>query len=221
MDMIIPAAGSATRMNGIPKFLLPVTVDGKSLIEIHIARAQAQYRKILIPTRSVYIPLLSEIAKIPGVEIFPVDTKTMSETVIQTVSRSDAETFALVMPDTYFHGENPIAELHDIDTDFRIAAWKIRSSQLGKLGQLRIEHGQVQEMVDKDPNCDFEYSWGAISFKRHFLKYLTEEMPHIGYAMEAALKSKSTHDCFIVDGEYFDCGTPAEYFQLISNFNSR
>ena len=37
MDAILPAAGFALRMKGIPKFLLPSSVDYESLLETHIS----------------------------------------------------------------------------------------------------------------------------------------------------------------------------------------
>ena len=36
MDVILPAAGLAKRMKGIPKFLLPANDEYETLLEIHL-----------------------------------------------------------------------------------------------------------------------------------------------------------------------------------------
>ena len=50
MDAILPAAGSAERMSGIPKFLLPVTDDYKSLLENHLEKLSQICEKIYLST---------------------------------------------------------------------------------------------------------------------------------------------------------------------------
>jgi len=51
MDAILPAAGLATRMHGIPKFLLPSSEEYDSLIGLHIDNLIKHCERIWIPTR--------------------------------------------------------------------------------------------------------------------------------------------------------------------------
>ena len=214
MDLILPAAGSASRMNGIPKFLLPIAIDGTSLIERHLKNIPPEIENIWIPTTSVFEPLIRGLNQ-KGIQVVVFSTKSMTETIIEVTQRSSASKFAIIMPDTYFMGENPLEYLIESSDDLNIACWKIKAEQRGKLGQIEIKDGQILQIIDKDPDCEFEYSWGALSFNRKFIDLLEPEMPHVGFAIPKALSHDLTHSTKIMDGEYFDCGTPTEYLDLI------
>jgi choline kinase len=221
MDLILPAAGSATRMRGIPKFLLPINEKGESLLERHISQSIENFEKIWIPTTPKFEPLLHSIFG-ENIEVVPMNTKTMTETVLRIVENTPATEFALVMPDTYFMGESPIKYLHSSEADLNVACWNIKDSQKGKLGQVKIEDGKIIQIIDKEPSCDFRHSWGAISFNRKFINSLNPEMPHVGYAIPKFLSSiEYQHSTRIMQGEYFDCGTPQEYFELIYKLRNR
>lgn len=216
MDLLIPAAGYATRMNGMPKFLLPINLSGQSLLFKHIKLASGFYEKIRIATREEFSPLLNRELLGENVEITLMSTRTMSETILNLARESKSDHFGLVMPDTFFLGGSPHSFLTSQRNDLGIAAWKIRPEQRGKLGQLEIAGDSATKVVDKDPNCDFPYAWGALSFSRDFLQLIEVEMPHIGYGIPEWLSSKGVNSCEIIDGEYYDCGTPSEYFSLLN-----
>ena len=54
-----------------------------------------------------------------------------------------------------------------------------------------------------------------MSFRRDVMSVSNVDMPHTGYLINALLEEGSEVEAFEVDGHYFDCGTPKEYFDLI------
>jgi hypothetical protein len=218
MDAIIPAAGLATRMRGIPKFLLPCDDTYTTLIELHISQLLEQCETIWIPTRPELVLLLDSLGLAQDrVVILPMQTENMTQTVQKVTQISKQEYFQLIMPDTFFFGEKPYALLDPEPSIVELACWKIRDDQKGKLGQVLIENNEVKEMKDKDPNCLFEHSWGALSFSRKLLSFANTTDPHIGYAVRSALASDMRISAKVMSGEYYDCGTPSEYLSMLEN----
>jgi hypothetical protein len=218
LDALIPAAGLATRMRGIPKFLLPCDNSYTTLIELHISQLLEQCETIWIPTRPELVLLLDSIGLAQDrVVILPMQTENMTQTVQKVLQISKQEHFQLVMPDTFFFGEKPYALLDPEPAIADLACWKIRDDQKGKLGQVLISDNKVQEMKDKDPDCLFEHSWGALSFSRKLLSFANTTDPHIGYAVRSALSSGMTISAKVMSGEYYDCGTPSEYLNMLES----
>jgi NDP-sugar pyrophosphorylase family protein len=215
MDLLIPASGFATRMNNIPKFLLPINYSGTSLLETHIESSIDFYETIIISTRSELAPLLNNKKFGSKVRIIDRETRTMTETVLQLIEESLSDSYSIVMPDTFFRGESPHEFLSSVPSDLNLALWNIRDSQRGKLGQVEIKNNKVVNFEDKNLNCNFPYSWGALSFTNAFRSLLNDHMPHVGYAFKSALDHGIDIDFKVMEGQYFDCGTPAEYFELV------
>jgi choline kinase len=220
MDLLIPAAGFATRMNNIPKFLLPVGRKGESLLATQVANAAEWYDTILIGVKEDLIPLMNEQLFDRRVQIVPISTKTMSETILKLAFKSTSDKLTLIMPDTFFKGENPHQFLSTANSDLNIALWLIGEKQKGKLGQIEISENKVVRSIDKDPTCELPYAWGALSFNRKFLDLINEEMPHVGYGISPAILSGLSISHSVIDGNYFDCGTPDEYYELVRLLSS-
>ena len=216
MDAIIPAAGMATRMRGIPKFLLPCDDIYTSLIELHISQLLEHCETIWIPTRPELVLLLDSLGLAKDrVVILPMQTENMTQTVSKVLQISNQEHFQLIMPDTYFFGEKPYAILDPKPKTADLACWKIRPDQRGKLGQVLIEDRKVSQMQDKNPDCTFEHSWGALTFNRELLNFANMGDPHIGYSVRNALLSGEMISAKQMHGKYFDCGTPSEYLEML------
>lgn len=216
MDAIIPAAGLATRMRGIPKFLLPCDSTYNTLIEAHISALLDICEIVWIPTRPEMVLLLDSLGLAKDrVVILPMTTENMTQTVNKVLQIAKTENFHLVMPDTFFHGEKPYSILNSTPNLVDLACWKIRDDQKGKLGQVNIENGTVIDMKDKDPNCNYEHSWGSLTFARELMNYADSSDPHIGYAVRNALKSGESITARVMHGKYFDCGTPTEYLNML------
>lgn len=217
MDAIIPAAGLASRMRGIPKFLLPCDASYTTLIELHVENLLPICETIWIPTRPDLVLLLESlgIAK-DRVIILPMSTDTMTQTVNRVLKVASANYFQLIMPDTYFHGEKPYQVLDREPMVADLACWEIRPDQIGKLGQVDITFdGVVKDLQDKDPSCTYPHSWGALVFSRKLMNFAKDSDPHIGYAMKSALSSGEKITTNVVNGKYFDCGTPNEYLSML------
>ncbi len=217
MDAIIPAAGMATRMRGIPKFLLPCDEVYTSLIEKHLKELIEVCDTIWIPTRPDLVMLLETLGiSKDKIVLLPVTTENMSQTVDRVMNISSAEHFCLVMPDTFFYGDLPYTKLNPKPGFAELALWKIREDQKGKLGQVSVDtKGQVIDIQDKVATCEYQLFWGALTFSKRMRKYIDLNDPHIGYAVKAGLEAGETIDSLTLEGEYFDCGTPSEYLKML------
>ena len=217
MEAILPAAGLAKRMRGLPKFLLPADKEYKSLLEIHISNLSKICNKIYLPTRPELSPVIKSLDfDLENIIIAEMETTTMCETVIKTIELSDSDNFILIMPDTFFLGDQPY-NLLDSKTNFcNLACWKIREEQRGKLGEVKINQDNlIVDMVDKKPDNGYEYAWGALTFNRKLVKYIKNEEPHIGYSIKNAMEANEEIYATIINGKYYDCGTPSEYLELL------
>jgi choline kinase len=219
VDGILPAAGLATRMRGLPKFLLPCDDEYTTLIEKHVSNLLDFCETVWIPTRPEQTILLETLGiSSDRVVVVPMTTGTMTHTVLRLSNISGASRFLMVMPDTYFFGEQPYQYLAEGESELNLACWEIRPEQRGKLGQVKIEGGQrgmVSDSKDKDPECLFPHSWGAMSFDKSILGLAEEAMPHTGYLIQPALLAARAVEGKVMSGRYFDCGTPREYLQML------
>lgn len=211
--VVLPAAGLATRIGGIPKFLLP-SRDGRSLITEHVEAASGA-GTIVVVTRPNLGGFLEEHLAGRATVVSAV-TETMSETVsIALEALPGAERIVVGLPDTAVRPWTPYADLVGglEDSEVTVAAYPTRSDQAGRLGALRIdEERRVVEVRDKDPSAaDWPHHWGAIGFRRSALSELLEVGdPHVGYALEAAARQGRVVRALHFGEEYFDLGTVEE-----------
>ena len=224
MDLIIPAAGSASRMGGLPKFLLPIDAVATSLIVRHIENASALVNRVWIPTRPEYITILETLlVQFKNVSVFGVETQTMTESLQTVLTQSTSPRFSVIMPDTFYWGELPYSYLLTDSTKTKVAAWKIRQDQMGKLGQILIEESEGVKVVtaisDKSPHCQWPVAWGAMSINRRILES-ADPLSVPGSILEHEIKEQNYPQVMQMDGEYFDCGTTQEYFNLITKISS-
>jgi hypothetical protein len=216
LDAILPAAGKSVRMRGLPKFLLPCDNEYLTLLEFHIGKLLPHVDTIWIPTRPDLVQLIDSI-KIESnkVVVFPFSSLTMNHSVDRVLEISSAKSFQLIMPDTFFAETQPYNLLDPNPEIADVAIWKIRPEQKGKLGQVHIDDQIILDIQDKNPACNYEYSWGALTFSRKLAKYINIEEPHIGYALKSALKEANRLEYKFMRGQYYDCGTPSEYIDLL------
>ena len=217
MDVIIPAAGLAKRMRGIPKFLLPANADYLSLLEIHLDNLRNSFSNIFLATRPEIVPLIKSLDyDFRNMSILEMHTSTMSETVIKTLKVSKEDHHLLIMPDTFFLGQQPYLELNQSPGICELACWKIRDEQRGKLGEINFDKdNKITGIVDKKIDTGFEYAWGALTFSNKLVSYINPKDPHIGYGVKKAFKSGEEITAKVIEGKYFDCGTPREYLDLL------
>jgi hypothetical protein len=213
---LIPASGTASRMRGLPKFLLPYENSVKTLLERHVEMLEPFVERILIPTRPENRELIHRLVLPSFVELVELTTLTMSETVNLTLVNQEFDLCLLGMPDTYYLGQDPYKELIKINGDVRLACWPTAESQIGKVGSVEIIEGLVRQVQDKNPEFDFGRHWGAIAFNKKALNYLDSNTAHVGFIVNPSIEAGLAVAAQDIDGEYIDCGTFSEYRRLLS-----
>ena len=148
---IVPAAGNATRLNGLPKMLLPIpdsTLFGETRRKMLICNIE----HVVTGTRVGNLTFLQGLCD-EKVELFEANTDTMSETVLRSRDHmpDPNEWVCFGMPDTYFDDENAFCKLHYAlihGADVAVGIFAARSEQHHKLGNATmVEH--IVELVEK------------------------------------------------------------------------
>lgn len=197
---LLPASGRATRIAGIPKFLLP-TISGELLIEYHIRLMRPVCDEIRISTNRRWIELLHEL--LTDVELFEIEPSTMNDAIRQMQGADNL----IGMPDTYFTGfENPYQALADSEIPVGVALWRCTEDLRGKVGQVDYREGRIHDIRDKDPNCDYGFMWGALRLNESAMTLIDPKDPHPGYNLNEILARFPYHDA-PVSGRYIDAGT--------------
>jgi hypothetical protein len=220
-SILIPASGSATRMRGLPKFLLPSGIDDLSLLEVHISNVINFASEILIGLNPIFFDIFMKAGlQLHGASVFPMETSTMTETVLNLAAKSNSQRYTVLMPDTAFSSGTSY-QFANMNHDLDLSLWRIRLDQYGKLGQVSLtKAGKVIDCIDKDLSCVYEHAWGALTFNHKFIDVLRPDFPHIGYGIVPALKANLDVFGTIVDGSYWDCGTPGEYIRYLKSKES-
>jgi CTP:molybdopterin cytidylyltransferase MocA len=215
---LLPAAGTATRMSGLPKFLLPISDAHQCLLTYHVELMAPHVDRIIIPTRNEWESLLHSFEFGPQVEIVSMQTQTMAETVKRSLDGRNYSTCVLGMPDTYFVGGNPYRELTEHpQADVSVAVFTTGSDQAGKVGSVAVDsEGIVVDHADKDPEKNFGTHWGVMEFSSEVEKFLDPRATTGGYLITEALNRSMTVRGYLADYRYFDCGTIAEYAECLA-----
>lgn len=217
----VPAAGLATRMGGIPKFLMPIS-DKSTLLGFHIDNLKKiKNNEISIGTNKKFYKILQDIYKEISIK------ELTSSSMVQTVTKLNLENKKLslvIMPDTYFENYKIVEDMRtkiiSSNLDVVLGLWKIKQSQIGKLGQCILEGDKVKKIIDKDVNCKEEYFWGLIMWKPSFNNFIIDTDSHFGVSLNRAIENKLKIGHVISQDEYFDCGTFNEYQNLLKNLKS-
>lgn len=219
---LLPASGTASRMRGLPKFLLPVSENVETLLEAHIRMMLEVVDRVLLPIRTENIEIVRRLSLRDSVELIPLATSTMSETVSKVLSKVKYDTCTLGMPDTYFTNErvevNPYLGLSNMNDEVaRLGVWPTNPSQRGQVGSVKLDANNfVLRCEDKSEEFNFGYHWGVLSFKSEALQYLDPTTPHVGYLINPVLAAGHKIIAKKIEGHYFDCGTFREYQRCLS-----
>ena len=107
MDILIPAAGQATRMRGLPKFLLPIDENYTTLLENHINNLRntlGNDNPILIAIRPDLLPIVRSLnIDAKNLTFIEMVTSTMNETILNLADTSDSQHFLLIIVDCLEH----------------------------------------------------------------------------------------------------------------------
>lgn len=214
---ILPAAGMATRMAGLPKPLLPIAdPDGQvsTLLDRHLAYLADLVDAVLIPVKEHEVPIYSEYLKANRIEtaqVFPVTSNSLSSTLVQSLGSVTFDKAILTLPDTYLTSFDARSLLGFSGGMTALGVWKTRPDQVGRVGQVEIDStGKVLDHRDKLANCSFRWMWGAIAFDKSFMELVLESEDSLATALDSCVAA-GTLTAVRSGGQYFDCGTLDEY----------
>ena len=220
--LILPIGGSASRMQGLPKFLLPFDA-GALLIEKHIKAAlESGFSQIVVIVRDSFFELtslyLSEYDSRVQIVKLEEQTKTMCETLLFGMSKrefSPNDQIVVALADTAFESKqyqdiySTAAEIRD---DPFLVLFRTADEQFGRLGQVEMDIlGNVVAMQDKVVGCTLPNFWGIAAFPYHLIEYIESADAHIGISFQRWLQRGQIVKGIPVKSLYFDCGTFDEY----------
>jgi len=211
---ILPASGSASRLNGLPKFILPIG-DGRSLLQWHVDLMSRACRHVTVSTRNRWTALVRDLSL--NAYVTEREPSTMADAVLKmTMGESDA--IVIGMPDIYIHNSlsNFYQDLLTSDGDVVLATWDYAPQNMrGKIGQvLADDKGNVLSVVDKDPDCDYPEMWGALLFRNESIKKIDPEGGSVLNKVNDWIAEGVSVKRVKMSGEYIDAGTVEGLVQL-------
>lgn len=211
---ILPASGKANRIGGIPKFCLPVE-QNLTLIQWHVNQMLEVCDEVRISTRSIWMPLLSEM-KIDAT-LIEIEPSTMSDAVYR-MSRENEE-LIIGMPDTFIYGAttNVYSQLMTLEADIVLGVWECAEYLKGKVGQVSIDEKtkRITGSMDKSISCNFPLMWGIIRFNLA-RDILDRSLNHPGEQFQALIDAKYVVKGQKIQGKYFDLGNFSVLKELYS-----
>jgi CTP:molybdopterin cytidylyltransferase MocA len=225
---ILPAAGNAVRFGGIPKYLLPADISGKSLLRTHIEAASAidSGNIVVMSHPSLYQYLKVYLSDYSNrVVVDKIESKTMTETIIEGVYRhgSPGEVISITLPDTVTAGVK--------NTNFSSLIQESRTrgnclmlyphleGHRGKFGQVLVspQTGTVEDIVDKSTDCDFPHIWGGISITYETIIGFDRSEPTIGNCIKNSVDRGIIFSSSLSEDRYYDCGNMKDYFDFLTS----
>lgn len=204
---VLPAAGKATRLSGLPKFALPLFYGASTILRFQLDRMLEAGLEVFIPTRPETASLAYSIAG-KDATVLILETNTMPETILRLHELLRADSYTMGFPDTVFMWENPYLTLGQQGEEAAtLACFQALDWQIGQVGQVRLNGTRVVEHKDKDSECDFPLVWGAVSFGNALLSMLSAEDAAIGVAFDRALAADLILEAQKFNGYYYDLGT--------------
>jgi hypothetical protein len=206
---LLPASGSAKRLNGIPKFLLPI--PGGTLLSRHIDQMLEVCDEVRVSTRKAWLPLLDSMDLPSQVKVYEIEPSTFSHAIHQM---SDDGRLLIGMPDTYISSENPYKAMLESDGDVVLAGFNCPEELLGSVGQfLTDKDGNISDLRDKEQGCAYPNMWGAMLLNAVQVDETLDTPSHQIMNWVAEGKLVKAVKC---DGIYIDAGTFAGLKKLYS-----
>lgn len=213
---LIPTAGRATRIHGLPKYLLPV--PGGYLLERMLNRISVPCYIGANPDNAA----LLETCKRPEDTVYQVTTETMCETLLAARPYAGDEPVLMGMPDTYWTDKLVFKALQrriEAGSVCVAAVFKVSAETASRLGVCipqRIEHDILLDGIeDKQPQSEAQWVWGAMAWRPEFWEFIDPADPNPSASMNRALAAGVPIPLYFADGSYYDNGTPEGYFQCI------
>lgn len=227
---ILPAAGNATRIHGLPKYLLPV--PGGFLLQAHVdAMKAAGCRKVFIGANEHNLELIEYHTR-PDAQVvvyLAEQRDTMTQTVLSGQRYAEVDTVLFGMPDSYWSsGQFPYSFLanmsflrrKDVKAILHCAQARLNQWKRGGMCDIAIG-GQVTRIVDKPEITETPWIWGAMRWEPGLWQYFKPDDSHVGFGVQRAIEGgEHIHATVQWEGDYWDCGTYEEYFECIQHLMS-
>ena len=216
--VVYPAAGLASRLGGVPKFLLP-NASSESILASHTGSCELPPNQKIVVTRPTLVDFVAEhlggAARVVGLPSI-----SGSQSVLFGARQDSAvSSVSIALPDTIVSPAIDHIGLYSAlgECDIAIAAFPTRGDQQGKLGGLVMRNRAVQRIVDKDASKPTQLHWGAVAMHSAVLwEFAKNEDQNIGIAVNRALASGLTVHVAQVGTSYFDVGTLSEYVTALT-----
>ena len=202
---LIPASGKATRINGLPKFALPIS-DNSTLLRWHVEKMLEVCDEVRISTQDKWYELIADM-NLP-VTLIRKQPSTLSDAILSLADDGE-ERMIFSMPDTFFTTlrANPYAGIFDSDGEIILGLFACPKNLRGKVGQVQVKNSLIIDAVDKSATCAFEFMWGFMGFREGFIHRINPlsntPSTEIKNWIEAGYRIGSFH----LDGEYIDVVT--------------
>jgi hypothetical protein len=209
---LLPASGRASRLGGIPKFCLPISDDGRTLLHWHVERMLEVCDEVRVSTRPEWVSLVSQY-DLP-VKLMSRNPSTMTDAVRYMASGGD-DRLVIGMPDTIVVGAtvNPYAQMVAVSDGTAatvvLAAFACPTALRGHVGQLELDNNDnVLAAEDKAAGCQFSHMWGAMLWD-HPIELLDPEEAHPGLLLPGIIAAGLHVRAARCPGEYVDLGRMA------------
>jgi hypothetical protein len=202
---LIPASGKATRINGLPKFALPIS-DDSSLLRWHVEKMIEVCDEVRVSTQDKWYGLIADM-NLP-ITIVRKEPSTLSDAILSLADRGQ-ERMIFSMPDTFFttSRKNPYQGMFDRDGDIILGVFNCPKNLRGKVGQVQVKDSVVINAVDKVSDCDFEYMWGFMGFREGFINRIDPISNTPSTEIVNWIKVGNKVEAFQIDGDYIDVGS--------------
>lgn len=224
---LIPACGTATRMGGIPKMLLP-TPNGVLFERLLRQMRRSCENGITVgstyPTSYILRDLYGGDDRLCDIYALS-QTATMTETLVRLSNHIGRHSVLFGMPDTYIEDEQVFAKLRMAllgGSKIAVALFRARSDQYAEGGMCILDTAdRVTGIVDKGSEPASEWIWGALAWTEEFWKTVNPLDEHIGYSVARAIQEGIPVDGVKMEGGFWDCGTPDRYFRLLDHLRGK
>ena len=202
---VLPASGKASRVGGIPKFCLPIS-DERSLLQWHVEQMLEVCDEVRVSTRAEWVPIIQNMDM--NIKLIVREPSTMSDAIKFMIGENN-DTVLIGMPDTFIYGtqSNIYKEMIKSEGDLVLGAWECTEDLKGRVGQISLSGNKVISSKDKVDNCDYQYMWGTMLFRKNLIRYLDASLDHPGKQIQEWIDMNLSIRAVKPGGQYMDIGT--------------
>ncbi len=223
---LIPAAGRAERLHGLPKYLLPLP-DG-FLLRTTVQRVKAVGADPMIAANDENYNLITRYAGVePGVSVnVTKPAHGMPGTILNLIRFAYAgyRGYLCIMPDTYWSDKTLLPRMVDAmrsGADLVIGAFRAAPGQSAKLGMIDNAGGRLVIRDKPGVLSELILAWGVLLWQHPLLPFIDPDDPHMGDFINRVSMAGCRVDVVTAVGRFWDCGTFDEYAELIKVLTKR